>query len=117
MNAPTTDEMINAINAMVPSKIALMAIEIKALFPSITDALKRNVSEKQIFDFLKGKWPDAHVATVTKLLNAERERRLRQGDQIDCKSFGRTRKLRQLRPATTGETSCAADHGEEKATS
>jgi len=90
--AISTDDVISLFQEMVPSQDVLMRRDMEHMFPSIETALKRDVSEQQAIATLRKKWPNGHVATIIKLFNAERERRLQQGDHIQCKPFGSMRK-------------------------
>lgn len=90
----STDQMIAMFKAMRPSKEVLMAREMEIMFLSISDARKLGVSEQQAIAGLKLRWPGAHTASIIKLFNAELERRLRHGEQVECKPFGKERKRR-----------------------
>jgi len=102
--AISTDDVISLFQEMVPSQDVLMRRDMEHMFPSIETALKRDVSEQQAIATLRKKWPNAHVATITKLFNAERERRLQHGEQIECKPFGSPRKTKIRRATMTVET-------------
>lgn len=105
--AMSANEAISMFEDMVPSKEVVMRREMEQMFPSICAARKRDVSEDQIIAGLRKKWPDAHVATIVKLLNFERERRLELGEHIDCKPFGSPRKLKN-RTATKADRTCGS---------
>lgn len=91
-DAISTEEAISLFENMAPNKEVEMRSEMKLMFLSILGAMAREVSEQQIIAGLRKKWPNTHVATIVKLLNFERERRLELGEQIDCKPFGSPRK-------------------------
>ncbi|GGA14200.1 hypothetical protein [Dyella caseinilytica] len=100
--AMSANEAISMFEDMVPSKEVVMRREMEQMFPSICAARKRDVSEDQIIAGLRKKWPDAHVATIVKLLNFEHERRLEIGEHIDCKPFGSPRKPKSRTAAMSG---------------
>jgi|GEM_PF-5217615 len=102
--AISVEDAISMFEDMVPSKEVMMRREMEQMFPSIRAALKRDVSEEQVIAGLRKKWPDAHVATLVKLLNAERERCLMQDGAIDCKPFGSPRKSKIRTATSIGET-------------
>jgi len=102
--AISTDDVILIFEDMMPGQDVLMRRDMEQMFPSIETALKRDVSEQQAIATLRKKWPNAHVATITKLFNAERERRLQHGEQIECKPFGSPRKTKIRRATMTVET-------------
>ena len=88
----STEATISLFKEMMPNTAVVMSKEIGLMFPHIVVALNREVSEEQAIAGLRKKWPDAHVATIIKLFNAERKRRLERGEQIDCSPFGSQRK-------------------------
>jgi sugar-specific transcriptional regulator TrmB len=116
IHAISTGEAISMFEDMLPSKEVVMRHEMEEMFPSIIAALKRDVSKEQIIAGLRKKWPSAHVSSIVKLLNSERERRLAHGEPIECKPFGSPRKTKIRTAAMTGEicrsanTSHAASH-------
>jgi hypothetical protein len=99
----STDEAISMFDDMAPSKVVVMRRELEHMFPAIIAAINREVSEEQIIAGLRKKWSGVHVATIVKLLNAERERRLAQDELIKCKPFGSPRKPKMRTATMTGE--------------
>jgi hypothetical protein len=100
----STDDTIAMFKAMRPSKEVLMGRDMETMYSSVVDARKRDVSEQQIIATLKLKWPGAHTATIIKVINAELERRLKLGEQVECKPFGSPRKPKIHKAAKTGKT-------------
>ena len=102
------DDTIALFEAMVPSKEVEMRREMEKMFPSIISAIEREVCPEQIIATLRKKWPDVHVASIVKMLDAERARRLEQGEPINCKPFGSPRKPTMRRATKTADTSSSA---------
>lgn len=103
--ALSTEDAISMFNDMLPSKEVVMRREMEKMFPSIMDAMQRDVGEEQVVGTLRKKWPNAHVATIIKLLNAERDRRMELGEHIGCKPFGSPRKPRKATKGNQGHES------------
>lgn len=101
--ALTVEEAIAQFSVMKPAAEVVMRREMEEMFPSICTAMAREVSEGQIMEALRQKWPGTHVATLIKLLNAERARRLAQDEPIACKSFGTPRKPKKAKSAASAE--------------
>jgi len=97
------DDTIALFEAMVPSKEVEMRREMEKMFPPIISAIEREVCPEQIIATLRKKWPDAHVASIVKMLNAERDRRLEHGEHINCKPFGSPRKPKMRKATMTGK--------------
>lgn len=106
--AISLDDTIALFEAMVPSKEVEMRREMEKMFPSIVSAIEREVCPEQIIATLRKKWPDVHVASIVKMLNAERDRRLEHGEHINCKPFGSPRKPTMRRATKTADTSSSA---------
>lgn len=106
--AISLDDTIALFQAMVPSRDVEMRREMEKMFPSIICAIEREVCPEQIIATLRRKWPDAHVASIVKMLDAERARRLEQGEPIHCKPFGSPRKPTMRRATKTADTSSSA---------
>lgn len=106
--AISLDDTIALFEAMVPSKEVEMRREMEKMFPSIISAIEREVCPEQILATLRKKWPDVHVASIVKMLDAERARRLEQGEPINCKPFGSPRKPKMRKTTKTADTSSSA---------
>lgn len=106
--AISLDETIALFDVMEPSEEVVMRRDMEQMFPSISAAMKREVSEGQIIAALRQKWPGTHVSTLIKLFNAERARRLAQDEHIACKPFGTPRKPKMRRATKTADTSGSA---------
>lgn len=104
----STDETIAMFKAMRPSREVLMGRDMEAMFSSVDEATKLGVSELQVIATLKLTWPGTHTATIIKLVNGERERRLREGQPIEWKAFGSPRKPNIRTVAKTGKTDDSA---------
>lgn len=102
--ALSAEDAISMFNDMLPSKEVVMRREMEKMFPSIMDAMQRDVSEEQIIAGLRKKWPGAHVATIIKQLNSERQRRLAQGESVTCRPFGSPRRSAMRRATTISNT-------------
>jgi hypothetical protein len=101
----TVEETIAQFNVMEPGAEVVMRREMEQLFPSVSAAIEREVSEGQIIAALRQKWPNSHVATLIKVFNAERARRLAQGEPIAFKAFGSPRKPTIRKSTKTTDTS------------
>jgi hypothetical protein len=108
-HAISIEEAISMFDEMVPSKEVVMRHEMEQMFPSIVAAMKRDVSEEQVITALRKKWPGSHVATIIKLLNTERDRRMGHGEHIECKQFGSPRKSKTRTVTMTDETRGSAE--------
>lgn len=108
--AISTEDAISMFDQMIPSQEVLMRREMEQMFLSIEGAMRRGVDAQQIIDGLKKKWPSSHSATIIRLLNAERDRRLQMGDHIDCKAFGSMRKPRKAKKISQGAEACNASN-------
>lgn len=109
-SAISTEDVISMFQKMVPSPEVMMRREIEQMFCSIDTAMTRGVSEQQVIATLRKKWPEAHVATIIKLLNVTRDGCLQLGDHIECKPFGSMRKPKKRGRVTTVESIGVTDH-------
>lgn len=103
--ALTVEEAIAQFSVMEPAAEVVMRREMEEMFPSICVAMVREVSEGQIMAALRQKWPGTHVATLIKLLNAERTRRLANDEPIACKPFGSPRRPAMRKAIKTTDAS------------
>ena len=104
----SVEEAITQFSVMAAGAEVVMRREMEQMFPAIIAAMAREVSEGQVLATLRQKWPDSHVATLIKVFNAERARRLAQGEPIAFKSFGTPRKPTIRRATKTTDTSGSA---------
>jgi hypothetical protein len=100
----TLEEAIAFFSVMQPSAEVVMRREMGDMFPPIVGAIKRGADQDQIIDGLKKRWPTTHVATLTKLFNDERERRLQQGELVDINPLGSPRKPKKADGAVRVES-------------
>jgi len=113
--AISTEDAISMFDEMIPSQEVLMRREMGQMFLPIDGAIQRGVDVQQIVDGLKKKWPGSHSATLVRLLNAERERRLQLGEYIECKRFGSMRKPKKATKISQGEEACNVSNGSQGA--
>ena len=104
----STDETIAMFKAMRPSKEVLMSRAMETMFSTVVDARKRGASEQQVIVTLKLTWPGVHTATIIKVINGELERRLKVGEQVECKPFGSPRKPKIRKATNAGKADDSA---------
>jgi hypothetical protein len=95
----STEDMIAALEALVPDPDTLRAIRFGQLFPIIVRKKAENCSDQQILNCLAKLGLLLHTKTYAKLFNAELKARNELGERVCCVTCGQPLHVKEQRPA------------------